>query len=625
MICMRIILSFILCLYSPVILAQLNTTTIGDAFSQGSNCFVITPDLLGQSGGVWFNNPIDFADDFSISYQNNFGSNDVNGADGMAMVFKRSSTPEIGGVGGGIGYFGISPSLIIEFDTWQNLENGDPTWDHIAILRDGNQNHNNTATTLSSFVQASSTSLNIEDGQDHDVRIEWIAASQTLSVYFDCILRTSITLDIKTNIFSNDDTIFFGFVGSTGGASNLHQVCFNDVTFVDNLTLQDETICLGKSTIIDATVPNGVGYTWAPTTGVSNPNIANPTFTPNVTTTYTVLIENVCGETRPEVVTINVDPIIVTPTFNQVSPICRGNMLSPLPTVSNEGISGTWSPALDNITTTIYTFTPNSGECATLQTMTITVNENDSFTLQDNYFLCFNIDGSIEIPVTIDTGLTTSEYSFTWLLNNAPISGENEGRLMPLIDGAYEVRIQNLATLCETSSSTLVTALVQPEFEVNITSDVFSDNQIIEVSPLSLGIFEYKLDDGPWVDNPIFENVSVGEHIIQVRDIRGCIESNETLFIISYPKFFTPNGDGTNETWNIKAPESPNSFLNTAEIFIYNRYGKLLKQLNPAGGGWTGIYNGQMMPTDDYWFAVNYTEPNSGERKRFTSHFTLKR
>ncbi|MBK9328376.1 MAG: hypothetical protein IPM95_03470 [Sphingobacteriales bacterium] len=66
----------------------------------------------------------------------------------------------------------------------------------------------------------------------------------------------------------------------------------------------------------------------------------------------------------------------VTPTFNQVAPICPGGTLNPLPTSSTNGISGTWSPALNNTATTTYTFTPTAGQCANSTTLTITVNQN---------------------------------------------------------------------------------------------------------------------------------------------------------------------------------------------------------------------------------------------------------
>ncbi|MEM1002654.1 MAG: L-type lectin-domain containing protein, partial [Bacteroidota bacterium] len=100
--------------------AQLNGVVIGDAINQGNNCYIITQDVLNQSGGVWFNNPIDFDEDFTIYYQNNFGNKDANGADGMALVFKPNSNPQIGNIGGGLGYMGITPSLVVEFDTYRN-------------------------------------------------------------------------------------------------------------------------------------------------------------------------------------------------------------------------------------------------------------------------------------------------------------------------------------------------------------------------------------------------------------------------------------------------------------------------------------------------------------------------
>ena len=118
--------------------AQLNTVTAGSATDLGGNCFEITPDQNYLSGGVWYDNPIDFANDFTIYYQNNFGTKDTNGADGMALVFKTDATSEIGIVGGGIGYEGILNSLIIEFDTYKNSNRGDPNEDHIGIMSNEN-------------------------------------------------------------------------------------------------------------------------------------------------------------------------------------------------------------------------------------------------------------------------------------------------------------------------------------------------------------------------------------------------------------------------------------------------------------------------------------------------------
>ncbi len=115
--------------------------------------------------------------------------------------------------------------MIVEFDTFQNnggADQGpeafsDPTYDHIAIMKNGVSDHASSS-NLAGPIQASISSVNIEDGVDHDVKIEWVSSSQTLNVYFDCNLRLSITEDFKNTIFEGDSSVYFGFVGSTGGA-----------------------------------------------------------------------------------------------------------------------------------------------------------------------------------------------------------------------------------------------------------------------------------------------------------------------------------------------------------------------------------------------------------------------
>ncbi|NGZ90843.1 T9SS type B sorting domain-containing protein, partial [Psychroflexus maritimus] len=91
--------------------------------------------------------------------------------------------------------------------------------------------------------------------------------------------------------------------------------------------------------------------------------------------------------------------------------------------------------------------------------------------------------------------------------------------------------------------------------------------------------------------------------------------------LIDYPKFFTPNEDGFNDSWNIIGLANQSN----AKIYIFDRYGKLLKQLSPSSEGWDGTYNGKPMPSNDYWFKVEYTDPRTGNRKTFKSNFTLKR
>lgn len=128
-----------------------------------------------QVGGVYYHNPIDFSEDFTIYFQSVFGSKDANRADEMAIVFKSDFQPQLGATGGGLSYQGIPTSLIVKFDTWQNNENGDPIFDHLSIMRNGDANPNNPVNNLAGPVQARTTNANIEDGNTHDVKIEWLA------------------------------------------------------------------------------------------------------------------------------------------------------------------------------------------------------------------------------------------------------------------------------------------------------------------------------------------------------------------------------------------------------------------------------------------------------------------
>jgi len=150
-------------------------------------------------------------------------------------------------------------------------------------------------------------------------------------------------------------------------------------------------------------------------------------------------------------------------------------------------------------------------------------------------------------------------------------------------------------------------------------SESFSDNPSIAIEALGTGEYEYQLDFGPFQDSPIFENVSSGNHIITVRDKKGCGNTITQAFIVNYPKFFTPNGDGIHDTWNINDLEDEKNSI----IYIFDRYGKLLSQIKPDGQGWDGSFGGQSLPSNDYWFTLSYVE--DGMTKEFKSHFAMKR
>jgi gliding motility-associated-like protein len=398
------------------------------ATNKGDDCYQITPGQPGQSGAVWYNHPIDFSNSFTISYQAFFGVGFIDGADGMALVFKRDNSNVLGSTGEGIGYGGISPSVIFEFDTYWNSGKGDPlaepNEDHVAFNWMGNPNHNATASAFGGPASNFYRSVpNLEDNSFHEVKVVWESGPNLLKLYLDCELQLSIQGDFKQVAFGGDSSVYFGFVGSTGNQFNAQLVCFNSISFVEGLDIPDTTICGGQTVAsINALIPSGTSYSWSPTTGVSNPNISNPTFTPTTTTTYTVSISDVCGDVTTEDVTINVNPNLVPSFLVDVDLFCVGDA-NPLNNTSLEGITGSWSPAFDNTTSGTYTFTPTAGQCATTATKTITVNPFVDSNFNAVADICDG-DPLAQLPTTSNNGITgawspaldntiTTEYTFT--------------------------------------------------------------------------------------------------------------------------------------------------------------------------------------------------------------------
>ena len=109
-----------------------------------------------------------------------------------------------------------------------------------------------------------------------------------------------------------------------------------------------------------------------------------------------------------------------------------------------------------------------------------------------------------------------------------------------------------------------------------------------------------------------------GFHTLFVSDINGCEVSEKKISILGFPRFFTPNNDRFNDTWKPFGVDA--EFYSDIKITIFDRYGKLLKELNATGNGWNGLLNGTQLPSDDYWFRATLED-----NRTFIGHFTLKR
>ncbi len=152
----------------------------------------------------------------------------------------------------------------------------------------------------------------------------------------------------------------------------------------------------------------------------------------------------------------------------------------------------------------------------------------------------------------------------------------------------------------------------------NISVVGIAPQNSITISVSGNGNYEYALDNGLYQDSNVFTNVYGGDLLLSVRDKLGCGVIEETISVLGFPSYFTPNGDRFHDTWKPIGVDA--QFRSTMIIHIYDRFGKLIKQVNPNGNGWDGTRNGENLSVDDYWYVVTFSNG-----KEFRGHFALVR
>ena len=278
--------------------------------------------------------------------------------------------------------------------------------------------------------------------------------------------------------------------------------------------------------------------------------------------------------------------------------------------------------ASPNLGTAIYTVTPTANGCSgTPLNITVTVNPAPAPQINDGVICVNQATGVSYKNYILDTNLSNATYDFAWYFNGVVINGAVNNSYAATQAGTYSVVVTNTATGCKSAVTQANVTASFPGTVISTTETLaFSDNATITVDVTGgNATFLYSLDNGPTQSSNVFTDVSPGSHVITVTDANGCTNLTKLVSIIGYPTYFTPNGDGYHETWNIIG------LGDTAKVYIFDRYGKLIKQISPTGEGWDGTYNGEPLMSTDYWFTVDYSEPQTGERRAFRSHFSLKR
>ncbi|MBF6609464.1 MAG: gliding motility-associated C-terminal domain-containing protein, partial [Flavobacterium sp.] len=336
-------------------------------------------------------------------------------------------------------------------------------------------------------------------------------------------------------------------------------------------------ICAGNSlNPLPTTSNNGINGTWSP--AVNNTTTTTYTFTPSA------------GECAVSTtITIVVNQSSVTPTFTAIAPICSGSMLNPLPTTSNDGIVGTWSPAIDNTTTTTYTFTPAAGQCASLTTMTITVNPAVNPTFSTIAPICAG-DELDDLPTTSDNGITgtwspaldnlsTTTYTFT------PSAGQCASTATLTIT----VKAPIAFSISEACNGTLYTLGAVQDSATNPTYAWF-DPSGVQIGTSSSVVI-----------------ASPGLYELEITQ-EGCSNS-ERINVIStacaIQKGISANNDGMNDYFDLEA-------YNVKKLNIYNRYGVSIYSKTGYQNQWYGQSDsGNELPDGTYYYVIDFDDQNS--------------
>ena len=247
----------------------------------------------------------------------------------------------------------------------------------------------------------------------------------------------------------------------------------------------------------------------------------------------------------------------------------------------------------------------NSTGCYSITQFSIFINPLPIIDIEDQVICLDNL------PLLVSANTNNHGDQYVWS------TGETTLEIEITDIGTYWVTVTSEFG-CENTRVFAVSESEAATIEVTEVVD-FSDPNNITVTISGIGNYLYQLDDFEPQESNVFENVAMGYHTVRIIDLNGCTDVTKEVLVIDIPKFFTPNNDGAFDTWHIVGVET----LPGTIISIFDRYGKLIKQIGSNTSGWNGFYNGTELPTNDYWFIADVKRGNISFEVK--GHFTLRR
>jgi gliding motility-associated-like protein len=206
--------------------------------------------------------------------------------------------------------------------------------------------------------------------------------------------------------------------------------------------------------------------------------------------------------------------------------------------------------------------------------------------------------------ITLDAGIPNMTYLWS--------TAETTQTIETTEKGIYTVKVTSPEG-CPKTKTITVAENNKPEIKNIIVDETTVTIELVQ----NENYFEFSIDDTNYQSSNVFTNVPSGQHTANVREINQCSSDDETFIVIIIPKYFTPNGDGYNDDWEIKGLVN----YPLAQAILFDRYGKIITQLNNSNRSWDGTFNKNPLPASDYWYRLKL-DKDSPELK---GHFSLKR
>ncbi|MGE0561663.1 MAG: gliding motility-associated C-terminal domain-containing protein [Flavobacteriales bacterium] len=351
-------------------------------------------------------------------------------------------------------------------------------------------------------------------------------------------------------------------------------------------------ICSGDAlSPLPTTSNNGITGTWSP--ALDNTTTTTYTFTPTA---------GQCATTTTLTITVTVPTV---PVFTAVSAICSGDALTPLPTTSNNGVTGTWSPALDNTTTTTYTFTPTSGQCATTTTMTITVSSPPVAAITGTSSICFGQTATLT---------ASGGNSYVW----------STGEVTPSITSTPSDTITYWVTAsigsCSDSDTITVNVIQNPNVIVSpAISTTIVQGQTVELTASGASSYTWTPSEGlscincpVTIASPEITTVYCATTVVDGCPDTTCVIVNVDIICgeLFVPSAFSPNGDGVNDCLSVY-----NNCIESMDFKVFSRWGEVVYQSIDVNDCWDGSFKGTPLNTAVFVYKLDAVLLNGEEVK----------